>query len=171
MDVTRGQEPRSQLLRALGFFIFNHLFYRHSIVRVTALASHIFFMCSYRSLSSVRSVLLWVPGELMRSLCPLRKAFMCGPLNHSCHQSISKARFIIHTKARVDPKNPFKKERLLTTMVKIYTERETLNSLTNDFVLIKRGLKIKGQKERLKERLHPSRFSGFALTAQRPVSC
>lgn len=118
MYMTRGQGPRSQLLRVLGFYTFNHLFYCHCIARVTTLASRMCFMRSYRPLSSVRSVLLWVPGGLMRSLCPLQKAFMCGPLDHSCHQSISKARFITHTKARVDPKNPFKKERLLTTMVK-----------------------------------------------------
>lgn len=46
----------------------------------------------------------------MRSLYPLRKAFIYGPLDHSYGQRISKARIIIHIKARVHPKNPFKKE-------------------------------------------------------------
>jgi hypothetical protein len=40
-------------------------------------------------------------------------------------QGISEARIITHAKETADPKNPFKKERLLTAMVK--TNKQTKN--------------------------------------------
>lgn len=70
---------------------------------------------------------VWV--RLMRAFCLPWKALVYGPLDHLYDPRISEARIVIYAKVRADPKNPFKKERLLTAMVKIKNKITSFQNL------------------------------------------
>lgn len=114
------------------FFIFNHLFYYHYIVRVITMVPTTFFIqlmwifikckkcahflseCHAPSELPVMAAMRGSRVGLMRSRSPLREPFIHGlAWAFRWSKGFKEARTTIHAEAKVNPKNPSKKKRAL----------------------------------------------------------
>lgn len=169
------------------FFIFNHLFYCYYVVRIITMAPSTSFIqliqifikcekyvhCPLLMSGSLHVLSLTVEMDgccvgLMRSHHPVWNAFIFGlTWTIIWSKDFKETRTTIHTKVRVDPRNPSKKGVFLKTNVKACSQN--LNRMANlkqphMQLFVNQRIKIK----KIKRKSCPFGFPGFLHTSQRP---